>query len=280
MQPLRFGVVSHTLTHETRPLLEEWLSLVGPHARMRLEVAYAHNYDTLATHLVEGFSPVAWVPPVVFLELERHGLAVALTAHPRGANAHFCSVFITGDTSSLRTLASVPGARVAWVERWSASGYVVPRLSLFDEGIDPRVAFGGERFFGSHEAVVRAVIGGKADVGATYASADSFGRIVTGPWSNMTGAAEAIRVLAAWTEIPSDLIAISTRAPEHLRVPLANAMVEVSASGRGAALVRRIFGVDRMIPWAFESYEPLRTRILRGAELGLLGALSEEPKNS
>ena len=78
---------------------------------------------------------------------------------------------------------------------YSASGYVVPRVGLAAVGVDPRVAFAEERFWHSHEAVVRAVVAGRADFGATYAGVGPGGEITRGSWMDVQGADEAVRVL-------------------------------------------------------------------------------------
>ncbi len=273
MDPLAFGVVSHAVAASELPLLDEFLSAVSTRLGAPVRPYFCSSYDDIAARMMAGALDVAWLPPIVFLGLELRGVAVPLVTNPRGGEARFVSVLMTSASSAIRTAASLPGARVAWVERWSASGYVIPRMGLWAEGIDVRMAFGGERFFGSHEAVVRAVLGGKADVGATYANTDALGRIVRGAWSRLVGAEESIRIINTWNDIPSDVFAAHGNLSSRERITVCNAMLDAAASPRGRGLVRRIFGSDRLSPWSLETYEPLRARVMEAAALGLLDAL-------
>ena len=273
MDPLAFGVVSHAVAASELPLLDEFLSAVETRLDRPVRPLFCTSYDDIAARMMVGAIDVAWLPPIVFLALELRGMAVPLVTNPRGGEASFVSVLITNETSAIRSSASLPGARIGWVERWSAAGYVIPRVGLWAEGIDARMAFAGERFYGSHEAVVRAVVGGKADVGATYANTDTLGRIVRGAWSRIVGAEESIRIISTWSEIPSDVFAAHSHLSSHDRLTVCNAMLEAAKSPRGRALVRRIFGSDRLSPWALETYEPLRAKVLEAANLGLLDEL-------
>jgi phosphonate transport system substrate-binding protein len=100
------------------------------------------------------------------------------------------------------------GARAAWVDRESAAGYLVIRAALRARGLGFERAFKEEKFYGSHDAVVRAVLHGEADVGATYVHVlpdDSIGKA---GW----GAAD-VKVLARYGPIPADVIAASSSLP-------------------------------------------------------------------
>ncbi len=76
------------------------------------------------------------------------------------------------ERSGLRSPQDLAGVRAAWVDRQSVSGYLLIRAHLRGLGIMPERAFTSDRFFGSHEAVVRAVVEDSADVGATFIHLD------------------------------------------------------------------------------------------------------------
>ena len=69
----------------------------------------------------------------------------------------------------MRTIQDLKGLNVAWVEQTSAAGYLFPRAALLQAGLKPAELFKTETFVGDHAAVCKAVLDGKADVGATYA---------------------------------------------------------------------------------------------------------------
>ena len=122
------------------------------------------------------------------------------------------------DDSTLMDIADLRGKRAAWVDAWSAAGYVIPRLRLRLSGADVSTLFREEHFYGTHSAAVRAVLDGEADVAGTYAQTDESGRVVDGPWTEIEGA--RVRVLVTFGDIPADVFAVTPAVPETLRTRL------------------------------------------------------------
>lgn len=83
------------------------------------------------------------------------------------------------------------------------------RAALRAQGVPLDQAFAEEHFFGSHEAVVRAVLAGTADVGATFLHHDATG---TGVWRAGWGDA-SVHIVARVGPIPSDVIAAGIHVP-------------------------------------------------------------------
>jgi phosphonate transport system substrate-binding protein len=193
-------------------------------------------------------------------------------SHHRGGRADFHSVLLVRSSSKVRTLPSLQGLRAAWVDKHSASGYVLPRIQLAAMGIDPRTAFASERFFKSHDAVVRAVVGEKADFCATYARLDRAGHPARGAWMDLPGAEGALRVLATFGSIPCDVIAARSDLDETTRDKLRQAFIDAAYDVRGALLVHDVFGVDEFRPWQDEGYTTLRRAMIRAAAEGLFEA--------
>jgi ABC-type phosphate/phosphonate transport system substrate-binding protein len=136
----------------------------------------------------------------------------------------------------------------------------MPRVFLAERGVDPATRFSQERFYGSHEAVVRAVAAGRADFGAAY----------DGAWLDVEGAGADVRLLAQCGEIPGDATAARAGLPEALREPLAAAIFAVSRERGHRALLRKIFGIDELRPWEASGYDALRGIVADASRRGLL----------
>ena len=216
---------------------------------------------SLATAIVSGFVDLAWLPPIPFIRLEQRRAVVPLVAHQRDGQTHFHSALIVQADSPLETVADLRGARPAWVDTDSASGYVMPRVGLADSGLDPRTAFGPQRFCGSHEAVVRTVVAGRADFGATYGGVDEAGSVSRGPWLDVTdekGRPAPVRVLARFGTIPGDTTAARAGLSPDLRERIAGVLQALPGRRKNRALIRRLFGVDEFRPWEASSHDELR----------------------
>ena len=95
--------------------------------------------------------------------------------------------------------------RIAWVDRESSSGYIVPRIHLASLGHDLRGFFARETFHHSHIAVVDAVAMGQVDVGATFYSVDSASdKIVSAGWTDADGkTVRSVKIAAKAGPIPN-----------------------------------------------------------------------------
>ena len=251
--------------------LLRWLGVKAGVEMVRFQVP---SYDALARQMRDGTIQVAWLPPIVFVRLERDGIAVPLVTNRRKyegpLGAGYQSVLLVRQNSRIHTLDGLRGANAAWVDPLSAAGYVLPRVHLAALGIDPRGLFAQERFLGSHEAAVRAVIDGDADVAATFAGLDASGAVVRGGWSDVEGCEQGLRVLATFGAIPADLIAVRTDAPVGLRETLADALVSACADATMSIIAKRVFGIESFGLEGFASYDGLRRAIDAAALSGLL----------
>lgn len=239
-------------------------------AKLDVQLFDASSYDELAKAVVSGYVDIAWLPPIPFLALDARGAVAPLVHLERGGQAAYESVLIVARDSRARTLGDVVGMRAAWVEPSSASGYVVPRLTLAARGIDPRTAFKEERFWRTHESVVRAVARGAADVGATYAGFDRAGSLTRGPWQGVHGIGDAVRVLERVGEVPGDIVAARAALSGSIRERLLGALLAVTRDGRSRLLARDAFGVDDFRPFAPAGYETLRRAVGQPLPEGLL----------
>jgi phosphate/phosphite/phosphonate ABC transporter binding protein len=265
-----FGYAAHGASTAMRERVAQFSLALGAMAKAELAVYEAPSYEDLAHAMVRGEVDFAWLPPLAFVALERRNAVVALVSAQRGGETAFHSAIIVAKSSDLHQPEDLAGARAAWVDRYSASGYVVPRVGLAAVGIDPRVAFAEQRFFYSHEAVVRAVVAGRADFGATYAGVGPAGDITRGPWMDVKGADEAIRVMVRFGAIPGDVVAARTELVAPKREALTRALLALSQDPQHRLLVNIAFGVDEFRPWVSAGYDALRRLAEDASKRGLL----------
>jgi phosphonate transport system substrate-binding protein len=269
---LTYGIVSPKSAGRRPPRIAEFVQALADASRIAVTPLFADSYDALAAMLSSGKVSVAWLPPIPFIGLERAKLVVPLVEHHRGGYARFDAVLLVRKTSTDRTLYGLRGKRAAWVDPLSAAGYVLPRIQLAALGIDPRHVFASERFYGTHEAAIRAVIDDKADVTGTFARVDENDAIVRGGWSDIDGAEQSVRVCARFGAIPADVTAAHRDVPPDARARLADALVALSCSTT-APLLKDIFGLDEFRPWTGGDYEPLRRAMSDASARGLLDAV-------
>jgi phosphonate transport system substrate-binding protein len=264
---LAFGYVAPNVTPRARLDMAQFWIEIGVAAHLEIIVTEMPSYAELTKELLQEHVDFAWLPPIPFVALERRKGAVPLVTHKRNGSSHFHGVLITHKSSGIRKPEEVVGKRAGWIDPHSASGYVLPRIELAALGIDPNTAFPHERFYRSHDALIRAVLERRADFGGTWLGRDSSGAIVRAPWQDMVGG-EAIRIVQTFGAIPSDTIAarpgLALSDAENVKTAL------IAASKEIPDLVRDIFGVDEFAPWTAEGYDVLRRSTMQASDRGLI----------
>jgi phosphonate transport system substrate-binding protein len=76
--------------------------------------------------------------------------------------------FITTATSGIKTYADLKGKTFCFVDPLSTSGYIVPRIILKANGINPDTDFASTTNAGSHQNVASSVYKGDCDAGVTF----------------------------------------------------------------------------------------------------------------
>lgn len=197
--PLRLGVV-WTAPGIDLPLVERALedAVMRPVRMLRFR-GYAQLVDAFLERDVE----LGWLPPAAYVRARRNRGVRLLFATVRGEGPTYRAALL-GRRGVVDRLADVPGKRAAWVDGWSAAGYLVPRAMLSAVGISVDTQLDAQGFLGGHDEVVRAIEHGAADLGATHCQTDPTGG-VQGPFATATN----VGVVAVSEPIPGDTLCAS-----------------------------------------------------------------------
>ncbi len=248
------------------PAIDQMLKWVSNHVGTEVVRRDAANYEALANDMRKGELSLAWLPPVVFVRLGEE-IALPLVSMRRGASTGFQTALVVNNGSPIQSVDQLTRARAAWVDPWSASGFVLPRIHLSLLGKDPRTVFRTESFHGSHYAAIRAVMDGAADVAGTYAHTGEDGEVKGGGWSDV--GMGAIRVLKTLGEVPADLICVHRNVDPETRAKLLKAFMDVSADPQMRPLVKSIFGGEEFREGTTEGYDGLRKVVSEAESKGL-----------
>ena len=185
----------------------------------------------------------------------------------RGGASAYEAALIVPASSNVRTIDDLRGTRAGWVDRWSAAGFVLPRVKLALLGVDPRTLFRTETFHGSHRSAIKALLDGACDVAGTYARGDADGNVTTGGWSEIDGA--DVRVLTTFGAIPPDVLAVRTAIAERIRDKAFAAFRDACAKEETRALVRDVFGGDDLTEGLAPGYDALQKALDTATSRGI-----------
>jgi len=168
---------------------------------------------------------------------EKYGVDVALVTQRYGATTYKGQIIVRAD-SGITSLADLKGKVMCWVDPNSTSGYIIPRITLKANGIDPDKDFAKTVEAGSHNNVVTQVYNGDCDAGATYADARSSVE------KDLPDVKEKVVVLATTTDIPNDNVAFTKDFPADMRDKIVTALLEIAGTDEGKAALNTLYSIE------------------------------------
>ena len=149
------------------------------------------------------------------------------------------------------------GGVVRWVDPASTSGYIIPRIMLAAEGIDPDTAFSQTIEAGSHNNVVTQVYNGDCDAGATFADAR------TCIEEEFPDVLEQVVVLATTADIPNDSVSFIQEFPEEMRAEVVTALLAIAASPEGQEALNTLYNIEGLVESNDAFYDTFRADLSR-----------------
>lgn len=264
---LTFGLVVSPGADDLVSRVDALLYWISKKTGVELELHEAASYEELAKDVRKGRIDIAWLPPIVHVRLG--GDVAPLGTILRDGRTTYETALIVRKDSKAKTIANLRGVRAGWVDRWSAAGFVLPRINLALLGIDPRTFFRTETFHGSHHGVVRALMDGACDVAGTYAQADGKGKVRGGAWTEVPEA--DVRVLTTFGAIPPDVIGARSGLVDEQRDQIRDALRAASGDTTGRQRLREVFGGETFVEDTTKSYESLSRALDMASARGLFG---------
>jgi phosphonate transport system substrate-binding protein len=194
---------------ESGRTIDAFVSALGDLLGEPVEPHHAADYRGLCAALEHGLAHMAWVPPLAVARAMRSNSIVPAVVSVRNGMTSYSTALIALSRSPYKTVGDLKDLRAAWVDRESASGYLIIRASLRAAGISLARAFSEDLFLRSHAEVARAVSEGEADVGATFFSFQSGTRdIARAGWREGGLSDDDVTVVTQAGPIPSDVFVV------------------------------------------------------------------------
>src|SRR5687768_2268283 len=157
--------------------------------------------------------------------------------------------FIANVDSGINSFADLKGKTFCFVDPNSTSGYIIPRIILAANGINPDVDFAATQNAGSHPNVAIAVYQGDCDAGVTFinvltdAAAD-----LQATYPDIT---DKVKVFAVSDRIPNDGMQFIQSLDPELKAVIVEGMMAMAADPGGKAVLKSLYNYD-----AFQEVDP------------------------
>ncbi len=150
--------------------------------------------------------------------------------------------FITQADSGITELADLAGKSFCFVDPNSTSGYIIPRIIMQANGIDPDLDLTNQVSAGSHNNVAIAVYQGDCDAGVTFID------VLTDEAANLQGTypdiAEKVVPFAVTDRIPNDGVQVIENLDPAITEAVVDGMLAMAEDPGGAAVLRSLYSIN------------------------------------
>lgn len=157
--------------------------------------------------------------------------------------------FIAGTDKGIKSFADLKGKSFCFVDPNSTSGYIVPRIILKANGIDPDTDLSATQNAGSHPNVAIAVYKGDCDAGVTFIN------VLTDASANLEATypdiATKVSVFAVTDRIPNDGMQFIKSLDPKLQAVITEGMLAMASDPGGKAVLKSLYNYD-----SFQKVEP------------------------
>ncbi|MEC9396378.1 MAG: serine/threonine-protein kinase [Myxococcota bacterium] len=208
-------VAPDVLKAEAQPLHD----YLGDALSRDVDLVLTESYGELADALIEGKVDYAVLPPLLYVRTRERNSGITPLALKEfdGANKSD-GLLLVAMQLDVEVLSDLKGKRFCLTDRNSTTGNFLPRAYLRRHGYEPDDFIGEVVWSGDHLQVMRDLIAGKCDVGATYSgafiSADKLG-IPVGQ----------VRTFAITGHVPQDVVCAGPHVPEQEREAMLEALL-------------------------------------------------------
>jgi phosphonate transport system substrate-binding protein len=258
---LTFGIGPFHTDEEGAELRDRAARTLSEALGQPVSIVSYDSYASLETAVLQGRADLSWLSPAIFARTADSQAVELAAAISRGKGQSYRGVLFVKRDARANSVLDLQGAKVAWVDRDSCAGYLYPKLALDQRSVPPSRLFSSQTFLGSHVAVVRAVMRGDVDAGATYAQlAEGTERIHVAAWAAWTGA-DSMRAMLVSDPIPSDVIA--TRRGLAGASTMKAKLLSLHERPGAGALLDELLGGPRLLDASASDYDAVRNA-LRG----------------
>ena len=239
---LRWGLTPFISVTSVEQQYRPTLALVSSRLGLPIEIQVGESYSDLEQRLLDGSIDVATMSPYAYVRAKELApdIQVFATHISRGSET-YGGYLVAREDREVHTVQDTKNQRFAYVDPRSSSGWLFPASRLLDAGIHPVDDVEG-MFYGSHSAVIEAVVRGEAVVGATYAGALVEGR------GSIPGA-EMLKIVARTQRIPFDAYVVRAGFPRAARDALQVALGSVSTRDSvGREALAPLLGLNGFMP--------------------------------
>lgn len=255
--PIIMSFVPSGDTQEIIASGDQIAQMVSEKTGLVIEANVGTDFAAVREAMCASQAHIGWLNTFNYvLAHEKCGVDVGLVTERFDLTTYTGQINVRAD-SGITTLEDLKGKVMCWVDPNSTSGYIIPRIMLKANGVDPDVDFARTVEAGSHNNVITAVYNGDCDAGASYADARSSIE------ADFPDVKEQVVVLATTTDIPNDSVSFMKDFPADMREQIVTALLEIAESEEGALALENLYSISGLQAAEDSFYDAFRADLSR-----------------
>lgn len=165
--------------------------------------------------------------------------------------------FIANVNSNIKTLADLKGKKFCFVDPLSTSGYIIPRIVLKANGVDPDKDITPTNA-GSHDKVAIAVYNGDCDAGVTYID------VLTDATANLKAKypdiTDKVKAFYDTIAIPNDGVQYVKTLDPKIQAVITDSLLAMAADPGGNATIKGLYSINnfqKIDPTFYDAFDQL-----------------------
>jgi phosphonate transport system substrate-binding protein len=182
---------------------------------------------------------------------------VALRNYKGKLENYYQGQFIANKESGIKTIADLKGKTFCFVDPNSTSGYIIPRIVLQANGIDPDADFTATQNAGSHDNVAIAVYKGDCDAGSTFVDVRTDSAPIKESYPDILDKVDAFFLT---DNIPNDGMQFVKDLDPDIKEATVTGLLFIAEDAGGNAMLRNLYsyrGLARIEPTFYDAFREL-----------------------
>jgi len=250
VEEVKIGLVPEVSVFEQVKRYEHLTSYLTKKTGIKIVVSIVKNYGDIVDLFYGLELDGAFLGSLTALIADRklEVEPVARPVYPDGKSTSRSYILVRKDRG-LRSIRDLKGGVVAFVDKASTTGYIFLIAYLREKGINSVSTYFGEYFYtGSHDAAIKSVLEGGADITAVK---DRVYRMAVYRDHRI---ADKLMVIARSEEFPSNALWLSKHLDKGIRERIKKALIGMSNDREGKEALR-MFGAKGFIETRYDDYK-------------------------
>lgn len=232
-----------------KPLAEYLSERLGVKVRFTILSRYPHIISRFVQRDLDG--AFFGIFTAVLAEESLGVVPIARTVNLNGSSTAKSYIFTTRSTG-IKTLADMRGKKAAFVDKYTATGFLYTLAYLRERGIrNPESFFSDYYFSGSHDTTVYTVLAGRAEIGTVK------GRILDKLGRKDPVIRDDIYIIAKSMDLPDNTLCIRSDIPAEFKQKLTDVLLSMHKDKKGRKVLEELDSL-RFIAAGSKDFKPVR----------------------